>query len=332
VGPAFGGLTTRATIPATGAVSGHETRSGWAVGTGLEYGISDNVTAKLEYLYVCFGESTEFAVDRVGFMSHYVRAAVNYKFDWGDRDYAARSAAALEAKAASSGYDWNGFYVGPMFGGSWSKLKADYTFGGTAVSGGSHFTDGGLRFGLHGLVGLQAGYNWQFGRYVLGLESDFQLSQLSGDTASTRVDVRSGAVTGTLQNTMNLPLSGTLRARAGFALDRWLFYATAGGTYGEFDKDSTFTTSTGGPSPQASIPPGSAGSRVSASKAPCGATGRRNSNIFTWISAPSATVSAASPPSARSRRTSISAAISSASPSTPGSIRAFSSEAATGLR
>jgi outer membrane immunogenic protein len=244
VGPAFGGLSTRVTMPATGVVSGHETRSGWGVGTGLEYGISDNVTAKLEYLYVCFGETTELAIDRVTFMSHYVRGAVNYKFDWGDRDYTARPAA--KPIGVPSGYDWTGFYVGAMFGGSWSKLAADYTFGSTGVSGGSHFGDGGLRFGLHGLIGLQAGYNWQAGHLVTGLESDFQLTQLSGDTASTRVDVRSGAATGTLLNTMNQPLSGTLRARAGYAYDRWLFYGTAGLAYGEFDKDSTFTTSLGG--------------------------------------------------------------------------------------
>jgi len=36
VGPAFGGLTTHASTPATGLVTGHETRSGWAVGTGLD--------------------------------------------------------------------------------------------------------------------------------------------------------------------------------------------------------------------------------------------------------------------------------------------------------
>ena len=55
--------------------------------------------------------------------------------------------------------------------------------------------------------------------------------------------------TGALENTMNLPLSGTLRARAGFAQDRWLLYATAGVIYGEFDKDSTFSTSAGTVSP-----------------------------------------------------------------------------------
>jgi outer membrane immunogenic protein len=247
VGSAFGGLSTRAAMPVAGAVSGHETRSGWSVGTGLEYGISDNLTAKLEYLYVCFGTTTEFEIDRVTFMSHYVRGAVNYKFDWGDRDYTTRPAA-MTAKplGAPSSYDWTGFYVGVVFGGNTSKLAADYTFGGIPVSGGSYWGDGGLRVGLHGLVGLQAGYNWQAGHFVTGIESDFQLTQLSGNTASTRVDVLSRGVLGTLLNTTNQPLSGTLRARAGFAYDRWLFYGTAGIAYGEFDKDSTFTTTAGG--------------------------------------------------------------------------------------
>jgi outer membrane immunogenic protein len=245
VGPAFGGLTSSASIPGVGAVSGRVGRSGWALNLGLEYGITQNVTAKLEYLYVCFGESTEFGIDRVTFMNHYARAAVNYKFDWINRD-AGRSAAAMPAPGVASAYDWTGFYVGATLGGSWSSIKSTYTLGGVVVNGGSKLTDGGLGVGIHGLTGLEAGYNWQMGHAVVGLETDFQLSQLTGDSAIISVNAKSGAITGMLVNTMDLPLSGTLRARVGYARGRWLFYATGGGVYGEFDKEATLTTSTGG--------------------------------------------------------------------------------------
>ena len=76
--------------------------------------------------------------------------------------------------------------------------------------------------------------------------TECQLTQLTGDGANVTVYATSGAITGMLVNKIELPLSGTLRARVGYGWGRWLFYATGGGVYGEFDKDATLTTSTGG--------------------------------------------------------------------------------------
>ena len=67
-------------------------------------------------------------------------------------------------------YDWSGFYLGVNGGGGWGRSHWD-----TA----DHFGISG------GLVGGTAGYNWQIGRAVLGVEGDIDWANLKGSTAST---------------------------------------------------------------------------------------------------------------------------------------------------
>jgi outer membrane immunogenic protein len=82
-----GGLAVgdvRADINTPGATAtGSNTQIGWTVGAGVEYGITPNVTAKIEYNYVDLGSSTPILADSVDFRAHVVRGGVNWKFDWG---------------------------------------------------------------------------------------------------------------------------------------------------------------------------------------------------------------------------------------------------------
>lgn len=59
-------------------------RNGWAVGGGIEYAFTRNLSAKTEYLYTSFGNSTVFAatpyVARADLSMSLVRAGVNYRF------------------------------------------------------------------------------------------------------------------------------------------------------------------------------------------------------------------------------------------------------------
>jgi outer membrane immunogenic protein len=63
-----------------------ETNWGWTAGAGFEYGITQNITLKTEYLYVDLGslEATSFAIpdDRMGVDTafHTLKAGLNYKF------------------------------------------------------------------------------------------------------------------------------------------------------------------------------------------------------------------------------------------------------------
>ncbi len=98
------------------------------------------------------------------------------------------------APMAQSAYNWTGFYIGGNAGGGIANsehLDPDC------------FTCANTKFQeAFGMVGIGAGYNYQFGSTVLGIE-------------------------------------GTLRARGGLALDRTLIYATAGVAFGHIQNTTT---------------------------------------------------------------------------------------------
>jgi outer membrane immunogenic protein len=114
------------------------------------------------------------------------------------------------APAFVPGYSWNGFYLGINGGGAfghsdWSGFGSD-----TDVSG--------------GLVGVTAGYNWQSGQWVFGLEADIDWANTKGDFTN--------AACPTGCETKNTWL-GTARGRLGYAFDRVMPYITGGAAFGE---------------------------------------------------------------------------------------------------
>ena len=74
-------------------------------------------------------------------------------------------------------FTWTGFYVGVNAGYGWNTNDSnsffDPVFG--VVSGGG--SDGGF------VGGGQIGYNYQFGQFVIGLETDIQYADLGGGAA-----------------------------------------------------------------------------------------------------------------------------------------------------
>ncbi len=101
-------------------------------------------------------------------------------------------------------FTWTGFYAGLNAGYGWgSYSKAANTIM-AKQSGGE--------------LGVQAGYNYQYGNLVLGVEGDVNGSWLSGS--------RSPAIGVATRG--SLDWFGTLRGRVGFAADRALIYATGG--------------------------------------------------------------------------------------------------------
>jgi outer membrane immunogenic protein len=109
---------------------------------------------------------------------------------------------------APSAYNWSGFYLGANGGGAWGTSNWD--------SAGS--------FNLSGAVaGGTAGYNWQLGRTVLGLEGDLDWSNLNGTTTAL---CPAGCKTSN-------DWLGTFRGRAGLAFDRFMPYVTGGLAVGD---------------------------------------------------------------------------------------------------
>jgi outer membrane immunogenic protein len=65
-----------------------DSSTGWTVGAGFEYGITQNITFKTEYLYVDLGNQTLFSYSEPGIAVnvesetkfHTLKAGLNYKF------------------------------------------------------------------------------------------------------------------------------------------------------------------------------------------------------------------------------------------------------------
>jgi len=69
-----------------------DSRSGWTIGGGLEYGFAPNWSAKIEYNYLDFGRDNIAAPIGVSADSqvHLLKGGLNYRFDWGKGPVTAR--------------------------------------------------------------------------------------------------------------------------------------------------------------------------------------------------------------------------------------------------
>ena len=86
-------------------------------------------------------------------------------------------------------YTWTGFYIGLNAGGIFTSgsRSADLFAPASLSFPLASYLPGGLGSGQTGFIGGgQAGYNWQTGAFVLGVETDFQ-----GTTASKTFDATS---------------------------------------------------------------------------------------------------------------------------------------------
>ena len=101
--------------------------------------------------------------------------------------------------APLSYYTWAGPYLGVNFGYQWGEVT----------------NNPNRPKGIAG--GVQGGINWQIGQFVLGGETDLQLSSADDTFAPWK---------------FSNPWFGTLRGRAGVAANNFLFYGTLGLAYG----------------------------------------------------------------------------------------------------
>jgi outer membrane immunogenic protein len=155
-------------------------------------------------------------------------------------------------------FSWTGFYVGAHAGYSWGDEDDDLddSFGRRRPPsppgppsppspphppcdhkdrcGGHHVTDGADSFDVSGFIGgVHAGYNYQFGTFVVGIEGDVDFSGADGDN-----DFRAeGDVTTVGDLSLDVNWQASLRARAGVAVDRFLIYGTGGIAFADADLD-----------------------------------------------------------------------------------------------
>ena len=125
---------------------------------------------------------------------------------------------------------WTGFYAGLNVGGAFGSSRNAFSIAGFGLPT--------FNTPLQGVVGGgEAGYNWQTGPWVLGLEANFEGSGLSGSRTAPCLPPLCGALAASY--TQKLPWFGTLRPRVGYALGNWLLYATGGGALGQVDTSAT---------------------------------------------------------------------------------------------
>jgi outer membrane immunogenic protein len=97
-------------------------------------------------------------------------------------------------------YNWTGLYAGLNLGYEWGKAT-NSSIDPSGVAGGG-----------------QVGYNWQSGQFVFGAETDIQISGADDTFAPYK---------------FSNPWFGSLRGRAGFAINNMLLYGTFGLAYGD---------------------------------------------------------------------------------------------------
>ena len=75
-----GGYAGGSVERSVGANSAKDWHNGYALGAGMEYAITNNVSAKAEYLYTDLASKTDTGVSRAGLTQNTVRMGVNYRF------------------------------------------------------------------------------------------------------------------------------------------------------------------------------------------------------------------------------------------------------------
>ncbi len=127
--------------------------------------------------------------------------------------------AAIAPAAAQPVYTWTGFYIGVNAGAGSNRADFSQTNlgGGFYFPGGQDFWDSN-QWGAS--AGALAGYNWQSGNFVLGIEGD--MSWIDGRDSAT-------LIFGNHRTSTTMNWYGTARVRAGFVTGSPLHIYVTGG-------------------------------------------------------------------------------------------------------
>ena len=143
-------------------------------------------------------------------------------------------------------FTWTGFYIGANAGGIWGSGGNGNTtlyangFPVATYNLANVWPNANLGNSNTGFIGGgQAGYNWQTGSFVFGVETDFDGSSLSksrslvGPTYLSPISGLNDYLTA--QGKISLDWLGSTRGRVGWVVtpdNRWMIYGTGGVAYG----------------------------------------------------------------------------------------------------
>ena len=118
--------------------------------------------------------------------------------------------------APSPVWTWTGFYIGAHVGSAWGTIESEVPGGGFSFASGA----------INGFLGGgQAGYNWQTGVIVVGVEADASATSLKGTTP---------CIIGVAVCERKVDWMSTFTGRVGFTADRALIYVKGGGAWANF--------------------------------------------------------------------------------------------------
>ncbi len=158
-------------------------------------------------------------------------------------------------------YNWTGFYIGGDVG--WAHSIQDATtdptpspgFGAPAI-GGAGLAGIGVLPTSHDLNddsflgGVHAGYNWQTGGVVLGIEGDFMfLGRKVSDTETLFHTFAGPTAFGTMEVTAKNDWLASLRGRLGWAAGAWMPYITGGAAWTKTSYSASYVQNPGALAP-----------------------------------------------------------------------------------
>lgn len=131
------------------------------------------------------------------------------------------SAAAVAGSANAQEANWSGPYIGVQGGGEWASVSGPFTASdGTDATPYSNNPSGGL-------LGLQAGYNWQSDALVFGIDADVNAAIGVKDSVTLPSPPTSYLVETRQRWTADI------RAKVGYALDATMLYVAGGLALGD---------------------------------------------------------------------------------------------------
>ena len=195
-------------------------QGGWTVGSGVEAALGGNWTGKIEYLYLNLGSRTDVGATFLGatnlsteIKQNIFRAGLNYRI----------GASTYQPVAETN---WAGFYVGGNLGSVTGRDRSTLIAG--VLPSASIESFNLAPDGITG--GAQAGYNWQAGSWIFGIEADVQASSQRDNRTCVLTCGGAGLL---VAYDATLPWWGTVRGRLGYSVGSTLFYATGGYAYGD---------------------------------------------------------------------------------------------------
>lgn len=114
-------------------------------------------------------------------------------------------------------YNWGGLYLGGHVGYLWGRTRVEED---GLVTEPNASTSGVIG-------GVMAGYNWQTGPWVFGVEGDFGWTNAHGTGLQTPTIVT--------PNTYDVNWTGHVRGRFGYAFDNWLLFIAGGFAVADFE-------------------------------------------------------------------------------------------------